>query len=296
MRSTVAPVSYKRFFLGNNVQVKPLLKWAGGKRHIAEELRSKFPENWNTGTYFEPFIGGAAMLLSSKPNKAVVADVNARLVYFYKYVKKRPSDFYSELQEISKTFNDCVLEAKKNYYLELRLQFNQTKPEELESAVLLYAINKLCFNGLYRENSSGGFNVPFGQKKSLPIMSVEELLEVSEALKHTEILNSDFEASVERAIPGDFIYFDPPYIPLGPSSSFTSYHSGGFGLADQERLADLMQSLGAKGINAMCSNSDSELTHKIFGKLNIGNISAPRMVSARASGRGMINELVITNY
>jgi DNA adenine methylase len=149
---------------------------------------------------------------------------------------------------------------------------------------------------LYRENASGGFNVPFGQKKSLPIMTLEDLQEVSKALEQTEILNSDFEVSVEKAISGDFIYFDPPYIPLGPSSSFTSYHSGGFDLADQERLADLMQKLSTKGIKAMCSNSDSELTHKIFGKLNIGNISAPRMVSANASGRGMINELVITNY
>jgi DNA adenine methylase len=109
-------------------------------------------------------------------------------------------------------------------------------------------------------------------------------------------LNSDFEVSVEQAISGDFIYFDPPYIPLGPSSSFTSYHSGGFDLPDQERLADLMLKLSEKGVNAMCSNSDSELTHKIFERLRIDNISAPRMVSASASGRGMINELVITNY
>lgn len=278
------------------MQVKPLLKWAGGKRYIAEELRSKFPENWNAGTYYEPFIGGAAMFLSAKPNKAVVADVNKRLVQFYKYVKDRPSDFYSELNKISETFNNCAIDGKKNYYLELRQKFNQTNPEELESAVLLFAINKLCFNGLYRENSSGGFNVPFGQKKSLPIMRMEELLEVSEALKHTEILNSDFEVSVSQATSGDFVYFDPPYIPLGPSSSFTSYHSGGFNLEDQQRLANLMQNLSQKGVKAMCSNSDAELTHEIFGHLRIGNISAPRMVSANASGRGMINELVITNY
>jgi DNA adenine methylase len=276
--------------------VKPLLKWAGGKRYIAEELRSRFPDTWNSGTYFEPFIGGAAMFLSAVPKTAVVADVNARLIHFYEFVKSSPIEFYSELQQISKDFNDCDQDEKKDYYLRLRKKFNETPEDSLNSAVLLYAINKLCFNGLYRENSSGGFNVPFGQKKSLPIMTFQELQEVSKAFEQTEILNSDFEVSVQRAIPGDFIYFDPPYIPLGPSSSFTSYHSGGFDLADQERLADLMQSLGAKGINAMCSNSDSELTHKIFGKLNISNISAPRMVSARASGRGMINELVITNY
>ena len=278
------------------MQVKPLLKWAGGKRYIAEELRSRFPENWNAGTYYEPFIGGAAMFLSARPNKAVVADVNERLVHFYQFVKNQPKDFYLELHKISETFNNIAIDEKKNYYLELRKKFNQTNPDELTSAVLLYAINKLCFNGLYRENSSGGFNVPFGQKNSLPIMSMEELLEVSEALKHTQILNSDFEVSVSGAMSGDFVYFDPPYIPLGPSSSFTSYHSGGFNLEDQQRLATLMQNLSDKGVKAMCSNSDAELTHKIFGHLHIGNISAPRMVSANASGRGMINELVITNY
>jgi DNA adenine methylase len=278
------------------MRVKPLLKWAGGKRYIAEELRSKFPDNWNSGTYFEPFIGGAAMFLSAAPKRAVVADVNKRLVHFYQFVKNSPSEFYSELQIISKNFNDCLPEEKRDFYIKLRKNFNETQEDSLNSAVLLYAINKLCFNGLYRENASGGFNVPFGQKKSLPIMTLDDLQEVSKALEQTEILNSDFEVSVEKAISGDFIYFDPPYIPLGPSSSFTSYHSGGFYLADQERLADLMQKLSTKGIKAMCSNSDSELTHKIFGKLNIGNISAPRMVSATASGRGMINELVITNY
>ena len=276
--------------------VKPLLKWAGGKRYIAEELKSKFPENWNSGTYFEPFIGGAAMFLSAGPKKAVVADVNARLVHFYKFVKNSPNEFYSDLQVISENFNNCVPDEKKDFYLNLRKNFNETESDSLGSAVLLYAINKLCFNGLYRENSSGGFNVPFGQKKSLPIMTFEELQEVSKALEQTQILNSDFEVSVEQAISGDFIYFDPPYIPLGPSSSFTSYHSGGFDLTDQERLADLMLKLSEKGVNAMCSNSDSELTHKIFEKLRIDNISAPRMVSASASGRGMINELVITNY
>ena len=276
--------------------VKPLRKWAGGKRFIAEELRSKFPENWNSGTYFEPFIGGAAMFLSAEPKKAVVADVNARLVHFYKFVKDVPNEFYSELQTVSENFNSSTPEEKKSAYLKLREIFNGTQADSLSSAVLLYAINKLCFNGLYRENSSGGFNVPFGQKKSLPIMTLEELMEVSLALEHTEILNSDFEVSVKKAISGDFVYFDPPYIPLGPSSSFTSYHSGGFGLADQERLADLMLKLREKGIKAMCSNSDSKLTHEIFGKLRINNISAPRMVSASASGRGMINELVITNY
>jgi DNA adenine methylase len=278
------------------MRVKPLLKWAGGKRYIAEELRSKFPDNWNSGTYFEPFIGGAAMFLSAAPKRAVVADVNKRLVHFYQFVKNSPSEFYSELQIISKNFNDCLPEEKRDFYIKLRKNFNETQEDSLNSAVLLYAINKLCFNGLYRENASGGFNVPFGQKKSLPIMTLDDLQEVSKALEQTEILNSDFEVSVEKAISGDFIYFDPPYIPLGPSSSFTSYHSGGFDLADQERLADLMQKLSTKGIKAMCSNSDSELTHKIFGNLNIGNISAPRMVSASASGRGMINELVITNY
>ena len=276
--------------------MKPLIKWAGGKRQIAAELYSRFPSDWNHGTYIEPFIGGGAMFLHAAPPRAIIADLNSRLFGFYQKVKDNSETLYAGIVEIADEFNAIKELGKKDFYLSLRLKYNQSSEDSFESAVLLYSLNKLCFNGLYRENSKGGFNVPFGQKKRLPYLDKEELISVSKALAKTQILNEDFETTIERAERGDFVYLDPPYIPIDTTSSFTSYHSNGFGIEDQERLALVMLKMKSAGINAMCSNSETPLTREIYKGLNIDVIQAPRMVSAKASGRGSISELVITNY
>ena len=276
--------------------VKPLIKWAGGKRQIAAELFSRFPSDWNQGTYLEPFMGGGAMFLHVAPTKAVVADLNSRLYGFYLQVKSNPEKLYSGVVEISDTFNATDELNKKDFYLSLRARYNESSVDSFESAILLYVLNKLCFNGLYRENSKGGFNVPFGQKKHLAYINKEDLKAVSKALEVTEIINADFETTIGKAKPGDFVYLDPPYIPIDTTSSFTSYHSNGFGIAEQQRLAAAMVLMKNAGIRAMCSNSDTPLTREIFSELNIEAIQAPRMVSAKTSGRGSVSELVITNY
>lgn len=276
--------------------MKPLLKWAGGKRHIAEELLSSFPVDWNKGTYIEPFIGGGAMFLFLDPQKAIIADLNIRLFGFYSHIKSSPDEVFNGIFEIAKNFNETELEKKKNFYLELRSKYNSSEVASLESAILLYSINKLCFNGLYRENSKGFFNVPFGQKKIFPALDKQEFESASALLAKATILNSDFEGTISHAVQGDFVYLDPPYIPIDATASFTSYHADGFGLPDQERLAQKMLELKDAGINAMCSNSDTPLTRDIYGSLNQKTIQAPRMVSAKASGRGSVSELVITNY
>ena len=276
--------------------MKPLIKWAGGKRQIADELLRRFPADWDSGTYIEPFIGGGAVFLHVMPSKAIVADVNARLYGFYLQVKNNPNELYEAILEMANRFNGTELELQKDAYLELRKVFNLSAVDSLESASHLYALNKLCFNGLYRENSSGGFNVPFGQKRSLQVFLKQELEEVSRVLQETLILNSDFESTLTHAKSGDFVYLDPPYIPLDATASFTSYHAQGFGLKDQERLAAQMQILSDSGVKVMCSNSDTPLTREVFGNFTIQAIQAPRMVSAKASGRGSVSELVITNY
>lgn len=275
--------------------MKPLLKWAGGKRHIADELFSYFPVDWNQGTYLEPFIGGGAMFLHLAPKKSLIADLNLRLFGFYGHVKESPETIFVGIQEIANEFDKTETD-KKQFFLDLRTRYNSSDAGSLESAVLLYCLNKLCFNGLYRENSKGFFNVPFGQKKSFPALDKEEFESASSLLQNARILNSDFETTVSNAVAGDFVYLDPPYIPIDATSSFTSYHADGFGLSDQERLAKTMIQLGGSGIKAMCSNSDTPLTREIYGALNLRTIQAPRMVSAKASGRGSISELVITNY
>jgi DNA adenine methylase len=276
--------------------MKPLLKWAGGKRHIAEELLSSFPLGWNQGTYIEPFIGGGAMFLFLNPEKAIIADLNIRLFGFYSHIKNSSDEVFNGIFEIAKNFNETALDKKKDFFLDLRSKYNASEVDSLESAILLYSINKLCFNGLYRENSKGFFNVPFGQKKAFPALEKEEFELASELLAKATILNSDFEGTISHAVAGDFVYLDPPYIPIDATASFTSYHADGFDLPDQERLAQKMLELKEAGINAMCSNSDTPLTREIYGSLNQKTIQAPRMVSARASGRGSVSELVITNY
>jgi len=276
--------------------MKPLLKWAGGKRHIAEELFASFPDDWNKGTYIEPFIGGGAMFLFLSPEKALIADLNIRLFGFYSHVKSHPNEVFNGIFEIGRQFNETSFEKKKDFFLDLRTKYNFSDVNSIESSILLYSLNKLCFNGLYRENSKGFFNVPFGQKKSFPAVERDDFESVSTLLQKTTILNSDFEGTISHAVPGDFVYLDPPYIPIDATASFTSYHAVGFGLPDQERLAQNMLELKEAGIKAMCSNSDTPLTREIYGSLNQKTIQAPRMVSAKASGRGSISELVITNY
>jgi DNA adenine methylase len=185
---------------------------------------------------------------------------------------------------------------KKEYFLEIRKAFNSSESTSLESAAYLYALNKLCFNGLYRENSRGEFNVPFGQKNIFPALELAEVKDFSFLLRNTKIMNSDFETTTKIAKAGDFIYFDPPYVPVNTTSSFTSYQAVGFGIEDQKRLAELMVDLAKNGIRAMCSNSDTPVSRDIYKELDIRAIQAPRMVSAKASGRGSISELLVTNY
>ena len=275
--------------------MKPLLKWAGGKRHIVSILEELLPADWKSGTYFEPFLGGAAFFLYLAPPRSILADVNPRLVGFYNDVQDRPNKLYRLIENYAKEFNASEESAKKDYYLQLRGNFNLAE-SGVESSAMLYALNKLCFNGLYRENSRGHFNVPFGQKKNFPTIHEADFESVSQAFGQSAIQLADFENTVSRAMRGDFVYFDPPYIPISPTSSFTTYSSVGFGVEEQRRLAATMHELRSRGVKAMLSNSSTEVTSHTYAGLRQVTISAPRMVSASASGRGRVDELVIMNY
>ena len=276
--------------------MKPLLKWAGGKRHIAEKLLTFFPEDWRDGTYYEPFFGGGAMLMHLEPPSAHVSDLNSRLINFYKHVKFEPQELLEKIFEKAKAFDIEESGEKKSFYLQMRSDFNESNYESLESSVMLYLLNKLCFNGLYRENSKGKFNVPFGQKEKFPEILANDFQDLSKLLQTVEISNLHFAEAVQDAKEGDFVYFDPPYVPIQATSSFTSYQAGGFGLEAQSELADLMLTLKARGVRALTSNSSAEVCYKIFREHNLWEIQAPRMVSATSSGRGTIKELVIMNY
>ena len=275
--------------------MKPLLRWAGGKRHIAHLLCERFPSSWNSGSYFEPFLGGAALFLAINPNRAIVGDINANLVDFYLAVRDSTQEVLACIHKIRSKYNDLDEAGQQEFFTFLRSEFNDPETTYNKPA-LLFSLNKLCFNGLYRENSKGAFNVPFGKKRRFPEFSDAHFLEVSNALAHTQIMNADFEETVGSASAGDFVYFDPLYIPVNDTSNFTSYSSVGFGLPDQDRLASLMLSLKERGVNAVLSNSATNVTEGIYSGLRMERILAPRMVSAKASGRGSVEELIIMNF
>lgn len=277
--------------------MKPLLKWAGGKRQLANVISDNLPSDWNSGTYFEPFIGGAAMYLHLEPNKAIIADINPRLINFYLTVRDHNVLLIEQIEKISNVFAKLQnSETKKRYYLRLRLEFNSRQASTVRDAALFYSLNKLCFNGLFRENSKGLFNVPFGNKKDFPELDKPHFEKVSSVLHSTKILTSDYASVVAEAKSGDFVYFDPPYIPVDATSNFTAYTSAGFDLQNQRRLADTMSSLKQKGVRALLSNSDTPISREIYKDFKMLSIQAPRMVSAKSSGRGRISELLIKNY
>jgi len=275
---------------------KPILKWAGGKRHIAALIESYFPPNWRAGAYYEPFLGGGAMYFHLLPERSHISDLNTCLIGFYKHLQKGHLTLIEGINEQADYFNKLEEESQKLHFYVLRERFNKADKSSIDSAVLIYCINKLCFNGLYRENSKGEFNVPFGQKKHLPKADVNDFENAAMALAGATIGNQDFAEATKSAKSGDIVYFDPPYVPINVTASFTSYQAEGFSLEEQKRLAKLMSELKEKGIFAVCSNSSSDMTREIYKEHLQYEIDAPRMVSAKSSGRGIVKELVITNF
>lgn len=274
------------------VSLKPITKWVGGKRQLLPELQSLLPTSYNN--YFEPFVGGGALLFSLAPKKAVINDLNSDLINLYITVREEPKKLL-ELLELHQVNNS------KEYYLKIRAldrseDFNNlTKVEK--AARLLYML-KVDFNGMYRVNSKGQFNVPYGKYKNPQIANTENIEIVSEYFNKHEIiiLNDDFSRAVEGAKIGDLVYFDPPYIPVSETSNFTSYTSAGFGSNEQKRLRDLFFELSDAGVYVMLSNSDTKLTRELYGQANIHEVQAMRVINSNAKRRGKIGELIITNY
>lgn len=294
-------------------KVKPFIKWAGGKGQLIEQLSNLLPNDLASRkdmVYVEPFVGGGAMLfyiLSTYPNiqKAIINDLNSDLVATYKVIKERPEELIAKLRIMQEEFRACKDDKeRKQYYLSKRERYNSREAKDVEIAALFIFINRTCFNGLYRVNSKGKYNVPFGKATNPLICDEDTIRKDSSLLQKVEILNGDFEC-VENCI-GDnkaFFYFDPPYRPLTQTASFTAYSKDGFGDDQQKRLASFCRRLDAKGHQWLLSNSDphnSDPTdmffEDIFKGFYINRVSASRMINSKASGRGKITELAIRNY
>lgn len=273
-------------------ELKPVTKWVGGKRQLLPELVKRIPQSYNR--YFEPFVGGGALLFKLAPQNAIINDQNLELINIYQSIKNNPDELIELLKKHQKN-------NSKEYYLDVRSVDRDGRLDlmtDVERAARILYMLRVDFNGLYRVNKKGQFNVPYGKYKNPKIVNKENIRAVSQYFNQTnvEILNEDFAFAVSKAKSDDFVYFDPPYIPLSTTSSFTSYTEDGFGEKDQIRLANKFFELASKGVKVMESNSDTETTRKLYKNANIYEVKASRVINAKASGRGKINELIITSY
>ncbi|MEZ5334928.1 MAG: DNA adenine methylase [Methanolobus sp.] len=288
------------------------------------EFEKRFPPGLYSGEikkYVEPFVGGGAVLFhvigKFSFDECHVYDANEELVLAYSVVKKNPHELISLLQQMQQDFLQLDDEKRKEFFYSKREEFNNKKAEIdfenysdnwIERASMIIFLNKTCYNGLFRVNSKGGFNVPFGRYKNPKIADAENLLSVSDALQNVEIHLGDFEDCKKVVNNSTFVYFDPPYRPLNKTSSFTSYSKDSFNDEDQIRLAGLYKKLDKKGAKLMLSNSDprnenpdddffDELySNRMYPNFNIERVPATRMINCNAQKRGSINELIVTNY
>jgi DNA adenine methylase len=264
-------------------EAKPFLKWAGGKRQLLSELMRHVPASY--GTYYEPFVGGGALFFHLAPAKAVLADGNERLVRTYRGVRdgvERVIKLLGKFPHDKPTF-------------ERMREMDVDSGSDAEVAAWLIYLNHTGYNGLYRVNSKNRFNVPFGDYAKPKICNPALLRDCAEALDEVDLRCEDFTIVASRAKAGDFVYFDPPYVPLSGSSSFTSYTKGGFGEPEQRALADLARRLKKKGVHVVLSNSAAPLVRELYGEgFTLHEVKAARSVNATASGRGKITELIIT--
>jgi DNA adenine methylase len=267
------------------VKARPFIKWAGGKSQLLPAMLPHVPSPETIGRYFEPFMGGAALFFAVQHPQSFLSDRNPDLVELYQVVQQHVDELILALK---------IHRNEREYFYEVRA-LNPKELSPVQRAARLIYLNKTCYNGLYRVNSKGQFNVPFGRYKNPTICDEVGLHAASLALQSAEIKQNNFESILKQARPNDFIYFDPPYQPLNKTSSFTSYTSDKFGEAEQKRLAEVFTELAEHGCYVMLSNSDAQLIRKLYRDFTIYEIQAGRAINSKAAGRGKITELLIVN-
>lgn len=299
-------------FLGNsNLTVKPFVKWAGGKSQILNNVRSYYPSGLGKKftKYAEPFVGGGAVLFDVISRydleEIYISDINSELIKTYTNIRDNLEELLAILHALEQDYLPLDTDKRKEYYYGKRDMFNVLKTSnqnDVELAALFVFLNRTCFNGLYRVNSKGGFNVPMGNYKNPTICDEENLREVSKRLQGVTIVCGDYKKSADFIDSKTFIYFDPPYRPLSVTSSFTAYSQDGFNDEEQMELARFIDEMSAKGAAIVASNSDPKNTNKnddffdrLYSKHKIHRIDATRMINSVAEGRGKISELLIVN-
>lgn len=266
----------------------PIVKWAGGKRQLLVDIKQNMPKSFNR--YFEPFIGGGAVFFNLKSDNSYISDINEELINLYLVIKNTPELLIEDLRKHKNN---------KDYFYEIR-SIDRTeeyrKLSIIQKASRFIYLNKTCFNGLYRVNSKGEFNVPFGNYKNPRIVDEQNILNSSLLLKKTEIRHADFSDILNYVEKNDFVYFDPPYLPLNETSSFTSYTKEGFDIDMQFKLREVCDELNDKGVKFLLSNSDTKIINDLYSEYNIKKVYATRAINSNSSGRGKISEVLVRNY
>ena len=274
-----------------NKELQPFTKWTGGKRKLLPIIKSLMPDNYTN--YFEPFVGGGALFFELAPQQALINDFNTELINCYQQIKEHPDQLITLLQHHQE-------KNTKDYYLDLRSVDRDGRIEQMtgvEKAARIMYMLRVDFNGLYRVNAKNQFNVPYGRYKNPKIVDSELIYAISNYLNKNsiQIVSGDFEKAVETAKQGDFVYFDPPYIPISETSAFTSYTHEGFSYDDQVRLRDTFKKLSERGVHVMLSNSSSSLVYELYKDFTIHSIEVTRANGSKASSRGKVLEVIITN-
>lgn len=276
----------------SNSSVAPFVKWAGGKRQLIPQIRERMPEKYND--YYEPFVGGGAVIFALLPANSLINDINKALINTYRTICNESDAF---LKEVNRLDND-IWEDGKKYYYSIREHYNDKlmrSEYDVELAALFVFINKHCFNGLYRVNGKGLFNVPYNNSRRVSI-DEEAIMAASKYLKGVTIIDGDFEQACKNAKKGDFVFIDSPYAPLNPTS-FESYTKEGFDIESHKRLAKLYDELTARGCYCMLTNHNTELINELYGNKDykIDVVSVKRMINSDASNR-VGEEVIICNY
>lgn len=310
----------KNLFGDSIISPKPFLKWAGGKSQLIDEIIAIFPEEIIQSkyieNYFEPFLGGGALFFYLKSyfkiKKSYINDINPDLILTYRVIQKCPKKLIIQLKEIKMEYLELNGEDRKEFFFKVRDDYNKkgknfdylsVSDESIERAKQLIFLNKTCFNGLYRVNANGEFNVPMGKYKNPAIFEEENIKNVSKALKNTVICNGSFEELGEFIDDNSLVYFDPPYRPLTDSASFTSYTKSLFNDYNQIQLAEFCKLIDKKGSKFILSNSDPKNANEednffddLYECFTIKRVPAKRMINSNGNKRGSINELLIKNF
>lgn len=266
----------------------PIVQWAGGKRQLMSELLLNMPKSFNR--YFEAFIGGGALFFELQPDNAYISDTNEELINLYTVVRDNVFELITDLKKH---------EVSKDYFLKIRSIDRTDEYKNLSNvqrASRFMYLNKTCFNALYRVNSKGYFNVSYGNPKNPKIIDENNLINCSRLLQKTEIKCADFSEILNKVEKGDFVYFDPPYVPLNNTSNFTSYTKERFSLELHHKLAEVCNELDRKGVYFMLSNSDTDFVADLYKNYKITKVFANRVINVNGNGRGKITEVLVKNY